>query len=583
MAVQQGGGASVATSLQPMGIGNAGLGDTTNASGQAAQYTVHTARGASTGLVLTFAAVTYSGIAGELPLGNDLTVHAAIEYPLASGTFTNVTFSSSTTGTVTNGSYLDSDPFTRTWADGDQFGLWVWASGALIPTRGTGGANNVELYTDEACQVGASVSTTPTNAPTDSLTRRRRLCACVGIFGQKVTTATTVAILGDSHQAYTSANMVANSATSDHVRGDMTRTISQDYACINLGLGGHQVSADNLAPNTIYTMLAKRATVIVDAFGINEFNNKALTGAQALAYRDRWLPRWNGKRYISATLMPQTTSTDSFITEANQTVKSYDTDLDTYNTPIRALPQFIERRVPVKGVAANKWKVDGATTFLETVDGLHPSLAGVSDIMATRTTIKSAIDAATSALAATQPSVTLSGGTFSGGYLNTGTATLGGIVPLCFPTTFEFRFVATAITSFSVQAGPNAKITLNSTFLRLTDGRGTTTNGTTNVLDGVEHHVRVVCTASSITVSLGGVVEITVSFVPTSAQSKNQLSLTASAGNNKMRQLAIWNTALATTFTPPAAGSIVGNEVGLVSYWPLATDGTGLMGPGLPS
>ena len=164
-----GGSAPVATSLQPIEKGKTQLGVATSAAGTAAQYTVHTVKGGGTAMVLTFAAINLNGpVKGEVGLGNAMTVRAAIEYPLGSGTFTNVLFGGSVTGTVADLGYLDSDAFSRTWADGDQFGLWVHATGANLPIRNTASNSGVELYTDEGCITGAAVSTTPTNAISDN-------------------------------------------------------------------------------------------------------------------------------------------------------------------------------------------------------------------------------------------------------------------------------------------------------------------------------------------------------------------------------------------------------------------------------
>lgn len=586
-----GGVSGPATSLQPIEKGNTGLGDVTIASGQAAQYTVHTVRGSGSGnLVVTLAAVTWNTLRGEIPLGNDMPYRVQIESPLGSGTFSTVV-----TGTVTNGSYADVDTGFAAPADGVGFGLFVWVSGAALPTRGTGGANNVELYTDEGCIVGASVSTTPSNAIADSFTRRRRLCACVGIFAQRLASATSVAVVGDSQQAFVTSSAAANSATSDHVRGDLTRTISQDYACINLGIGGDQPSTALYTSRPIWRMLFRRATFVANAYGINEFNNRSLTGAQALAFRSAFLPLFNGKRYADSKITPRVTATtDSYATEANQTVASYSADIDTFNTAIGAQANFIDRRTPLQGVNAQKWIVDGSA-FYSTVDGLHMSLAGVGLVMATRTAIKAQIDAVTTPAAYAQPSnaLTLTATpTFSGGKFTKGTATLQGSVASALPATSEFFLTVTTATAgsnsnFNFAIGSAGNVYVNTSgILVYRNAAGSTQAGTTAINDSVERHVECVTNATGTKVYLNGVLEITLAWTPTNVQLDKSLGINILSTNvGGVRYVASFVGERHTAgFTPPAAGYLnAAADATCVGAWPLTADGSGTIGGWMPS
>ena len=589
-----GGSAHIATSLQPIEKGNTQLGVATSAAGTAAQYTVHTVKGGGTGMVLTFAAAEWSSPnKGELGLGNDLTVRAAIEYPLGSGTFTNVLFSGAVTGTVTNASYLDSDAFSHTWADGDEFGLWVHAAGAKVPIRNTASNNGVELYTDEGCITGAAVSTTPSNAIVDNGNRSTRLCACVGIFAQRPVTDTTIAVMGDSLQAGTNSGAPTNFATSDRLHGDMTRSFGQYYACVNIGIGADTMTAALYSVRTIWRLLQSRATCVVNAYGTNDFGIRGFAPAELLAHRQRFLPLFKNRKYIDATLTPRaTSSSDNYVTEASQVTPSYSTDIDTFNTTIRAQSHFLERRTPVQGVTASKWIVDG-TAFYATVDGTHMSLAGQNLIVAQAAAFKTAFDAA-AVSTATQPSTDLSGSlTFSGGKLTAGTGTIAGTACVAFGATMEFFATvgASVITdAFDIRAGAAGRIRVNSSgqLVYCQSTSGTTFTGTTDISSTGERHISVVekQDGTGANVYLDGVLEIAASFTPTGTNTISSTSIKATSGTgNAVREVGIWKGELRTgAFTPPSPGwiSTPASEANLIAYWPLATNGTGQLGGYLP-
>jgi hypothetical protein len=577
-----------ATSLQPIERGNAGLATATVTSSQAAQYTVHTVRGSATGdLIVTLAAVTWDTLLGELPIGNDISFRVQVETPKGSGTF-----STAVTGTVPNGQSLDVDTGVPVPADGSDFGLFVWASAAVLPTRGTGGAINTELYTDEGCIVSTTVSTTPTNAIADSFSRRRRLALVAGIFAQRATTDKTVAVVGDSIQAYETATLAANSATSDHVRGDLTRTISQSYATINLGIGGDQPSTALFASRPIWRMLWGRATYVANAYGINEFNNRNLSAAAALAYRANFVRLFNGKHYIDGTLTPRVTATtDAYATEANQTAATYSAATDTYNTAIRAQANFIERRTPIQGINPDVWPVNGTANY-STLDGLHPSLTGLGLIMETQTAIKAALDAApVAAFVQADPTLTLAATpAFAGGKFTRGTAIGNGFVASAAPASSEafFTVTSTAANGFGIfdwQLGSAGAVAVNSSGnLVFKAGNGSNLAGTTVLTGTGERHVEVDTSSTGTKVYLDGVLEITLAWTPNATQTNTNLAVHIPNGGGAIRQIASFAALRhSANFTPPAPGYLVpASDPTCVAYWPLATDGSGQVGGYLP-
>lgn len=583
-----GGAPIVATTLQPIEKGNTGLATSTVTTGQAAQYTAHTVRGSSSGnIIVTLAAVTWDTLLGEIPLGNDVSYRVQIETTKGSGTF-----STAVTGTVTNGQYLDVDTGVPVPADGTDWGLFVWASAGVLPLRSSGSASNCELYTDEGCIIAASVSTTPTNAVADNFTRRRRLALVAGIFAQRAPADKTVAVVGDSIQAYQTSTLAANSATSDHVRGDLTRSLSQYYACINLGIGGDQPSTALFASRPIWRMLWGRANYIANAYGINEFNNRNMSAASALAYRSNFIRLFNGKKYVDGTLTPRVTATtDSYATEANQTAATYSAAIDTVNTAIRAQSNFIERRTPVQGANIDVWIVNGTANY-STLDGLHPSLTGLALIIANAATIKGNVDSsATAAFAQADPTLNLTATpTFSGGKFTRGTATGTGFSSGAIPASAEAFFTVTSAAvngfgAFDWQLGAAGTVYVNSSgILVYRSGAGTSQAGTTILTGTGEHHVEVNTDKTGTKVYLDGVLEITLAWTPNAVQANYGTLIHIPNGGGSIRQVASFvGLRHSANFTPPSPGYLnPATDPTCCAYWPLATDGTGQVGGYLP-
>jgi len=574
-----------ATTLKPMETGNTRItGGVINGTGN--QYTIHHVRGAATDMQLVLTGYLFSVGTGTAANSADYTARVAVEIPAGSGNWTSLTKSGNVAITVTAGTFVLTDPLSHTWADGDSFGLWVYATGTTVPLFSSGsGQANTALYTDENCSF-TSVTTTPRSAITDDFTRRRRIAAVVGILGQKTADTTTCAIVGDSNHAVGTANLPANFTTSDHVVGPITRTVSQDYACINLGLGGNQASSFIYTSGGLaaYKQLANYADVIIDCLGTNESNNRGLTAALHLLYQQRWMPLWNGKRYIKATIPPRSTGT--FATEAGQTAADA-TNIATMNTSIRGglgvSAGVIELRNVVQGTDTNKWAANYS------LDGLHYSNTGVTAIMATRAAMKAAIDAQTALLSATQPSIqpTNNSATFSGGQMVTGSISGSGLLTFAGNSYIEFRCTIPVGGNFFHALGLYGNFFTSGAFIvhQNNNGSGTQTTGTHDFRDGVERHYRVTRDNNGVMrLYVDGVLEITGPTTGNFLTIVDTFQLYSSLTGRSVRQLAAFRGLTVGNFTPPAPGYITdpANHPNLVAYWPLETDTTGYFGPVLP-
>ncbi len=154
-----------------------------------------------------------------------------------------------------------------------------------------------------------------------------------------------------------------------------------NLACRNLGLpklemsqgGQSQLQAAATASN--WTPYLKYCRVLLDEFGTNNVN----AVLDFFTYWKTAKTTYNYDKIIKLGLFPRTSSTDSFVTEANQTVvRPYPTTFPDLSHIQWLKYGFIDYNIDpqsVRGVNTAKWKVDG-TTFYSTTDGTHQSTAG---------------------------------------------------------------------------------------------------------------------------------------------------------------------------------------------------------------
>ena len=159
-----------------------------------------------------------------------------------------------------------------------------------------------------------------------------------------------------------------------------------NLACRNLGIpklemsqgGKSQLEAAATAAN--WTPYLKYCRVLLDEFGTN--NPNAML--EFFAYWEAAKTTHGYDKIIKLGLFPRTTSSDSFATEANQTI----TNAYPANYPDLSSIQWLKYGLidynidpqSVRGTNKAKWKVNGAA-FYSTTDGTHQSGAG-NDLLA---------------------------------------------------------------------------------------------------------------------------------------------------------------------------------------------------------
>lgn len=305
----------------------------------------------------------------EAGLGAATTIEASIEYP--AGTFTRVKFSGSDQGTIPDNSYLISDDITVTIPKDTRFWVrfyWENPNGIIyaqsVDISGQGGGFEVATTGLTNKVVSGSLTSSDSHLPV------------MAIIGQ--TTSPSVIILGDS-KTYGTGDSTGDS-TVDF--GNIARSIGGSLPYANIARGGER--ANHFNPSSGWTnrlSLLQYATHAIVGYGYND----AAASQTAVQIEASLTTIWDylverGIRVYQITMEPGSTSTDSWATTANQTVRSWSDEMTAVNVWIRTNPGKLSGYFEVcnaisSGADSEKWQVDG-TPNKYTADGVHPSTAG---------------------------------------------------------------------------------------------------------------------------------------------------------------------------------------------------------------
>jgi len=305
---------------------------------------------------------------------------ASIEYPV--GVFTQVLFSGNTTGTVLAGSNLISDAVSVSIPRGAKFWtrLYQYATGHMLWNNQYDGDGTAQL----------SVGTTAVGCPDYTMGGNGSVCtpqaggivAPAAIIAQ--TSRASIAIVGDSIAVGT-----GDIADSSSRQGYLCRAFGGKYACLNVAVYTDTLQ-NFVASHTKRNALIAYASNVVIEYGSNDVVNSR-TAAQILADTLTIIGYYTGKPVAVCTLTPRVTSTDSYVTVANQTVLASEAVRLVVNAQRRnglsvgstlgpAFAVFDIERACESSYLSGKWQVISGTispgTASFTDDGVHPNRNG---------------------------------------------------------------------------------------------------------------------------------------------------------------------------------------------------------------
>jgi lysophospholipase L1-like esterase len=307
----------------------------------------------------------YANGSGDAGLGGTATVTASIEYP--AGTFTQVKFSASTSGTVPNGGTLVSDAVTVSIPNSTDFFVrifWQSATGILF-----GNSLELDANNGEAMTYAASGLTDQTMGGTVVASGSGFCfypCAIIG-----TTNKPSFMLVGDSI-VQGQGDSIGTGEAPD--QGTLARGVGPSYAYINAGVPGAQSTDMSTGAATQRTALLTYCTHLICGYGVNDLDASVTPAALVTRLQAIWALK-SGAAY-QATITPHTTSTDSWATVGNQTVGVGNTNRISFNGLVRSgqtgMTGFLEIADTVESARdSGFWKAPGYTA-----DGLHPSKTG---------------------------------------------------------------------------------------------------------------------------------------------------------------------------------------------------------------
>ncbi len=316
-----------------------------------------------------------------------LTYTASIEYP--AGTFTQVTWSASTSVAV--GAALANTPLSDTGitlATPIPSGATFWVRNFCKVTSGSGGGLCVTQATTSTRWVAAGEALASSGTVIGDQTMSGTVTdGASGSFIYPLaivqqTTRASFYLVGDSRTIGTTS-----SGTTPDVNGNMgqvARSIgAAGYAFINGGVGGTYIRDWNRsAPMRL--ALQQYCSHVINGYGINDLRaGTGLSRSAAQVESDFYTlsRKIYNKPLIGCTAAPQTTSSDSYATAANQTADANDAARQTFNAWVNGLPAPYSASVDVAARAqdagnAALWKSPSWTG-----DGLHETTTGYDDIV----------------------------------------------------------------------------------------------------------------------------------------------------------------------------------------------------------
>jgi hypothetical protein len=265
--------------------------------------TSHTMRAAVSSFQVVFPNWFVNGISFvEAGPGAAATITASIEYPV--GTFTQIKFSGSASGTIPNGGNLLSDPISLAIPNNGQFFLRVfWNNSAGVValfdnSAATFIANN---YSGEALDSAPSGLTDMTLGGTvtdsGSFAAAYRPVAIIGTITQP-----SVLLLGDSRQ-HGIDNVVGGGSVANVPQGEWAGSIDPLFGYINCGMPADQANLF-VASHANRVALGAYCSHIGCEYGINDLDLSGYTSTQLIAAIQLIINLFPGKPFFQSTLDP---------------------------------------------------------------------------------------------------------------------------------------------------------------------------------------------------------------------------------------------------------------------------------------
>lgn len=334
----------------------------------------------SAGIVLGFTSYAIQG--GNPGFGSPTpsTFTASVEYPAGSGVRQQVKFSGSSSGVETLGQILYSDPIVLSGLPGQEAIVRVWQSNATGITHCSSGGG---YRSTEGQQLSAT--TTP------DVTMSGSTGIGSGYMSGMVCSITSLSSFPAAYIAGDSIGRGQQDAGNvTGMCGVIDRSIGMDMPYINVSAPGAKMQDWNSSGHlvNIFSTLAAFCDVAVLQAGTNDIFLGSRTDTNVRADLVGAMTKLNtlksGIKCLAVSVLPQTTSTDSWATTANQTVKAGEVYRVAYNRSLGTDSTLLSNANFAGAFnvcpAIESAPDSGIINASRTADGVHPNTLAHSEI-----------------------------------------------------------------------------------------------------------------------------------------------------------------------------------------------------------
>jgi hypothetical protein len=330
---------------------------------------------------LTSIRVGFAGFVASQPdfgIGASSTIAASIEYP--SGTFTQLLFSGSASGTIPDLGVLYSDYVSVSIPASTPF----WLRAFVTSTAGVLFYSGRNTFYGEAAAYAVSGLTDQTMGGTITDSGANKVYTASAILG--LTRNASAVVLGDSISTGAGGDGTGAQNGTGSVAGgfdDRSGIIAQSFPAtfpfLKLDMGSDNATNFISFGGIGRKLFIQKSSHIICQLGVNDFGTLGKTSAQLIsALQGIFALGRADQKIIQSTITPNSTSTDGWATLGNQTTIN-PTGHSTFNSALRAgttglsLAGYYDLASVVESSSnSDLWAVNGVSGF-GTADGLHPN------------------------------------------------------------------------------------------------------------------------------------------------------------------------------------------------------------------
>lgn len=338
-------------------------------------------------LKAVFSNFSTDGGGADFGMGASTTIKASVEYP--AGTFTQILFSGSSSGTISNINILFADYVTVSIPIGATF----WIRSLVNNSAGIFYNNWQNTFLGEASILSATSLTDQTMSGT--ITNSNAVSwPPIAILG--ITSNPSVVIVGDSVAVGAPGGVdtedSSSSATGYNAKVGLVARSLGNIPFLSIAAGGQTANGWSTNSPARAPLITKGSHIICE-MGVNDLAGAGTAASLITNLQAIFALAASFQKKYQCTIIPRSTSSDSFATLVNQTSVNA-AERISFNNTVRGIPAWLTgyfetADVLESGRDSGKWVVSPSPPY--TPDGVHPHPSGYALVAASGAISTSAI------------------------------------------------------------------------------------------------------------------------------------------------------------------------------------------------